>query len=608
MAKNVQTLEEMFAFLVSPGSGAVTATAALSAALVRRNCLFADVPALTAPLRTCLETHLDLNRALTVDSVNLQACEESFFRRGVHAGLDEVNQRLSDATDQLEALRVYLNGVLSQWESAGKRTSSASASASAAAGTGTEYLKLYETDKNHLALVGTKRRCQLLATQWSTKGMPAGGGKGKGNGNGIVLQYASSWDAGAGTTTTVQWTWVAPQEWTLVPQGASNYALSCPSLDALCQSMTAWKQARKELLQTVYHDFLDKVETEHYETLGQLVDWTTQVDVALAKAAVAKKYHYCQPTVVASTDSFVQARGLRHALIEHLQQNETYVTNDVEVGGGAPRDRGILLFGTNSVGKTSLIRALGIAVVMAQAGFFVPATQFTLSPYHSLFTRILGNDNIFKGLSSFAVEISELRTILRLANARSLILGDELCSGTENISAISIFVTGIRSLYEKQSSFLFATHLHEIVDMEEIRSLTRCAVKHLRVIYDREKDALVYDRKLQDGSGDNMYGLEVCKSLHLPADFLEEANEVRMKYFPEARSLLSLKTSHFNARKIMGLCEECGRHRGTEVHHVAFQRDAGEDGFIEGERSVFHKNHVANLRTLCEECHQAMHH
>ena len=260
------------------------------------------------------------------------------------------------------------------------------------------------------------------------------------------------------------------------------------------------------------------------------------------------------------------------------------------------------------MGKTSLIRALGIAVVMAQAGFFVPATQFTFSPYHSLFTRILGNDNIFKGLSSFAVEISELRTILRLANARSLILGDELCSGTENISAISIFVTGIRALYEKQSSFLFATHLHEVVDMEEIRSLERCAIKHLRVFYDRERGALVYDRKLQEGSGDNMYGLEVCKSLHLPAAFLEEANEVRMKYFPEARSLLSLKTSHFNARKIMGLCEECGRHRGTEVHHVAFQRDAGGDGFIEAEHSVFHKNHVANLRTLCEECHQAMHH
>ena len=104
---------------------------------------------------------------------------------------------------------------------------------------------------------------------------------------------------------------------------------------------------------------------------------------------------------------------------------------------------GILLYGTNAVGKTSFIRALGISVIMAQAGLYVPASSYKYKPYKYIFTRILGNDNLFKGLSTFAVEMSELRTILRLADKNSLVLGDELCSGTESISAVSIFVAGV---------------------------------------------------------------------------------------------------------------------------------------------------------------------
>ena len=118
--------------------------------------------------------------------------------------------------------------------------------------------------------------------------------------------------------------------------------------------------------------------------------------------------------------SFVNAKKLRHCLIEHLQSNELYVTNDVKLGDGEVD--GILLYGTNAVGKTSLIRALGISLIMAQSGLYVPCSEYTYKPYNYIFSRILGNDNIFKGLSSFAVEMSELRTILRLADKNSLIL------------------------------------------------------------------------------------------------------------------------------------------------------------------------------------------
>ena len=128
-------------------------------------------------------------------------------------------------------------------------------------------------------------------------------------------------------------------------------------------------------------------------------------------------------------------------LIEQLLSDQIYITNDIEFNDS---QLGMLLYGTNAVGKTSCIRAIGMIIIMAQAGLFVPATTFTYSIYNKLFTRILGNDNLFKGLSTFAVEMIELRSILKMADNNSLVLGDELCSGTESTSALSIFTAGVK--------------------------------------------------------------------------------------------------------------------------------------------------------------------
>jgi DNA mismatch repair protein MutS len=245
---------------------------------------------------------------------------------------------------------------------------------------------------------------------------------------------------------------------------------------------------------------------------------------------------------------------------------------------------------------------------MAQAGLFVPCSQFTYKPYQYIFTRILGNDNIFKGLSTFAVEMSELRTILKICNKDSLILGDELCSGTESISAKSIFVAGVQTLISKKSSFIFATHLHEIIEYEEIDKCERLSLKHMAVSYDRGNDKLIYDRKITDGPGNNMYGLEVCRSLSLPQDFITLADNIRLKYNPISNSLLSLKKTKYNSKKIKGLCENCGKKMSTEIHHLVPQKNADKKGIIHNEDgSFFHKNHLANLMAVCEECHLNFH-
>ncbi len=241
---------------------------------------------------------------------------------------------------------------------------------------------------------------------------------------------------------------------------------------------------------------------------------------------------------------------------------------------------------------------------MAQAGLFVPCKTFEYCPYNYIFTRILGNDNIFKGLSTFAVEMSELRTILQFSNKNSLILGDELCSGTESDSALSIFVTGLEELHKNQSSFLFATHFHEIVKYEEVKNLNKIKLYHMEVIFDKITNKLVYDRKLKNGPGDSMYGLEVCKSLNLPQNFLHRAHELRVKYNNVYKNILHMETSKYNSKKVKGVCEMCNNNIGTEIHHLEYQKNANKNDYLEG---GFHKNHVANLINICEDCHNNIH-
>ena len=199
----------------------------------------------------------------------------------------------------------------------------------------------------------------------------------------------------------------------------------------------------------------------------------------------------------------------------------------------------------------------------------------------------------------------ELRVILKMANQYSLILGDELCSGTEIDSAKSIFVSGLQWLYERNASFIFATHLHEIANYEEIKSMEHLHLNHLSVIYDSGTKSLIYDRKLRDGPGESMYGLEVCKSLNLPKDFLENAITLRNKYDSTSANhvLLNANTSQYNAQKIIGICEMCNEKPAEHVHHLQHQKNANSKGFI----GTIHKNHLGNLMSLCHDCHHKIH-
>ena len=516
-----------------------------------------------------INKNLDLSTAHNLDQ--LQNFEINFINTGIDEELDKKTLTLKDSELKLTAISEYLSTLIENKEKKSSKTK--------------DYVKIHETEKNNYSLISTSRRCKLLSDALPIEPTI------------FKLKYDFTLNKSFDFK-------ISKKQFEFEKQSTTNNFIVDEQINTLCKNISTIKLSMKDLITLVYNKFIVNFEV-FQQKLESIINFITLIDILYTKSYLAKKYNYCKPNIIKSDKSFVEAKGLRHCLIERFQTNELYVTNDISLG--INNSDGILLYGTNAVGKTTIIRALGISIIMAQAGLYVPCFEFNYMPYKYIFTRIIGNDNIFKGLSTFAVEMSELRTILRLSDENSLILGDELCSGTETQSAISIFVAGIQKLHKSRSSFIFATHLHEIVDYDEITNLDNVKLKHLSVIYNKEQDMLIYDRKLRDGPGNNMYGLEVCKSLSLPQDFLDAAYEIRSKYHPEGASLLSLKTSHYNSKKIIGLCEKCGINLGKEVHHLQYQKEANDDGVIYNSDGVFHKNNLANLMTICESCHDKIH-
>jgi DNA mismatch repair protein MutS len=545
-----------------------------------------------------LDNTLIIDKCKDID--NIQKVEDSFIKLTYNPELKEKVIFLSETTDQLQSCKSYFNSLISNYETDNKKKTQKKriskkndingylndANDDA---TETEYVKIYETDKNNYGLIATDRRCKILQELILNKKKT------------VTLTYTSTFH-----NQNCEFNLNISDGIEFIKQSASNKYIITPQINQLCKDVSSIKVALIETIVKVYTQIIQEMET-YYTIIDNICEFITNIDLIYTKAHIATKYNYCKPEIhnLYNSKSFIHASSLRHCLIEKIQQNELYVANDVSIGDG--NSDGILLYGTNAVGKTSIIRALGVSLIMAQAGLYVPASNYVYYPYKYIFTRILGNDNLFKGLSTFAVEMSELRTILRLADKNSLVLGDELCSGTESISAISIFVSGIQALHKVGCSFIFATHLHEIVSYDEIVELTNVKVKHMSVIYDREKDMLIYDRKLRDGPGNNMYGLEVCKSLNLPEDFLENAHNIRMKYNPQSGSILDKHNSRYNSQNIVNMCEKCGLDVAKETHHLIYQQDANKDGIINTGDLVFHKNHKANLVNVCEKCHDEIH-
>jgi len=503
-----------------------------------------------------LDSHLILDNCKNISSMlNFQ---ENIIQKQVSVELDNMIDEYNNSIDQFNSIKEYLNMIMCKYEKPD-----------------IDYIKIHDTEKSGTFLQITQKRSILLKKH--------------------MVTYENDFNENVVLSNDIAFT----------KASTTNMNIDFPKLNKIIKQKLILKDKINDMISKVYLEILTNFSNNYYDILEHLSLYCAKLDVILCKTYISKKFNYCRPEIVESASkSFVNVEDLRHCLIEHIQQNELYVPNSVIFGKSNDNDvDGILLYGTNAVGKTSFIRSLGISIIMAQSGMYVPSSSFKYKPYTAIFSRILGNDNIFKGLSTFAVEMTELRVILKMSDENSLVLGDELCSGTEIESALSIIVTGLIELHKKRSSFIFATHYHELTDIDEIKELTNLKLYHMAVNYDREQNELIYDRKLKEGSGPTTYGLEVCKSLHLGEDFLDKAYEIRNRLFPNSRGELSNKITQYNSNKIRGKCEMCNQNLGEEIHHINQQKDADENGFI----GSFHKNHPANLMSICEKCHDKIH-
>ena len=370
----------------------------------------------------------------------------------------------------------------------------------------------------------------------------------------------------------------------------------------------------KKEITNLYINYIKDLYTLNSNLFKRIENFIAILDVTKSNAKVSKKFNYFKPKINTKDNiknSYIEAKNLRHPISEQILPNkEIYIPNDVNLSSN-----GILLYGLNSSGKSTYSKAIAINIIMAQAGMFVPSYEFIFNPYKKIFTRIDTTDDLFNNLSLFEVEMKSLKNILDRGDSQSLIFGDELAKGTEIISATSIVCSALDLITKKNMSFVFATHLHNLINIDDINTNDKIKIKHLDVYYNDKENCLIFNRKLKDGAGTTLYGLEVARSLNMNKDFINNANKIRRKLIENEDDKLSKidnllnnnKKSNYNS-EIITSCILCGSTKNIHSHHINEQRHSNDNGFInQSELTHIHKNNKFNIISICEKHHTLIH-
>lgn len=265
--------------------------------------------------------------------------------------------------------------------------------------------------------------------------------------------------------------------------------------------------------------------------------------------------------------------------------------------------------------NSSLMKSIGLSVIMAQSGMFVPANKYTFSPYNSIYARITGNDNIFKGQSSFTLEMTEMNSILNRSDKNTLVIGDEPAKGTESLSANALVASAVVRLAKVGATFIFATHLHDIPKLQVVKDLNNVKTFHLSVEYDHNKDILIFNRELKEGSGDPIYGITVANKIIRDKEFISLANSIKSELLKNYNSIMPGKKSRYNSNLYIVKCSLCNKdyeynkedsQGNIDTHHITHQADYRNNN-VSVSRNHIQKNQLSNLVTLCKKCHKIIH-
>lgn len=358
-----------------------------------------------------------------------------------------------------------------------------------------------------------------------------------------------------------------------------------------------------KLINSTLKDILTEIFIKFNTTLSLTSKFISKLDFIKSAAKTAIKNNYIRPILDKQNYSYVSATNMRHPIVEKLLNGVEYVPHTISLGNKMLDGiNGLLVYGLNGGGKSTIMKALGLNVIMAQCGMFVSASKFIFSPYKSLFVRITSEDNIYKGLSSFTLEMTELDSILKRNDANTLILGDEVCKGTESVSGTAIVAASICKFANSGASFIFATHLHEISEMKLIKELTN--VKSVHISVKEENNMLIFDRELKPGSGDKIYGYLVAKYIIKDEIFINHIIEIKNQLL----NLTEETVSKYNSTLYITSCQIClinSKDTTYDTHHINFQKDC-KNNFVKDKPHIA-KNAKANLVILCKKCHINVH-
>ncbi len=246
----------------------------------------------------------------------------------------------------------------------------------------------------------------------------------------------------------------------------------------------------------------------------------SRLDVLSGFADLALSNNYCRPVV---NDSYaIDIRQGRHPVIETMMQaGEEFVPNDIYLDKG--KQQVIILTGPNMAGKSALLRQTALIVLMAQVGSFVPASAATIGYCDKVFTRVGASDNISRGESTFMVEMLETSMILHNLSSRSLVLLDEIGRGTSTYDGMSIARAIVEYIHEygDGAKTLFATHYHELNDLEDIYE----RVRNYHIAVKEVGKRVIFLRKLMEGGVAHSFGLHVARMAGMPKQVLDSAEK-----------------------------------------------------------------------------------
>ncbi|CAN5516642.1 DNA mismatch repair protein MutS [soil metagenome] len=296
-----------------------------------------------------------------------------------------------------------------------------------------------------------------------------------------------------------------------------------------------------------------------------------ELDVLAALGDVAAREGYARPTLTDGFDLSITAG--RHPVVERMMPRDKFIPNDVRLVEDA---RVIILTGPNMAGKSTILRQIGLIVLMAQTGSFVPAAEATIGVCDRVFTRVGASDNLVRGQSTFMVEMSETSAILHSATSRSLVLLDEIGRGTSTYDGVSIAWAVSEHLHDATGcKTMFATHYHELVQLADELE----AVRNYNVGVREAGDQILFLHRLQPGGADRSYGIEVGRLAGLPAPVIARARKVLALLEGEAEHLVpSLAPALAGARRTRSAppTDQLGLFIPA-VPHVAVERLRGID-------------------------------